>query len=399
MTKLVLIYGSDFQAYPMGGIVEYVKNFACYSPPDIELYLVGLTLTPSVPRGQWRRLPIQETDYPFLPILYVNPSPRFRLPIPLNARFLRALRRYRQEILALNAPLYIQRAEHGLPFLKDRVPLFFNTHGYSGAIELQTNHPLYRYRWFRRWFYKMEARVIAKAEKVINVSPMDYEYYVGRFPQWQARFAYIPLGIETEFYAPPPGSREEEPGKAVAEKSPVVLFAGRFHPQKGLDLLIASFAKFRQWYPNAKLVLVGGSQDLNPIEEQVRLWIDEYGLKDAVELPGLLPRKQILPYYHAADLFIHTSLWEGLPTAVLEALASGLPVVATAVGGLPSVIQEDYNGYLVHERSPERVAEKMRQAYENRERLSRGALQTAARYSIRSHVEQVCQLVREASKA
>jgi hypothetical protein len=65
------------------------------------------------------------------PILYVDEVRQRRSRIPLNYRFVRALRRYREAILALDAPLYIQRAEHGLPFLREGVPLYFNTHGQS----------------------------------------------------------------------------------------------------------------------------------------------------------------------------------------------------------------------------------------------------------------------------
>jgi glycosyltransferase involved in cell wall biosynthesis len=82
-------------------------------------------------------------------------------------------------------------------------------------------------------------------------------------------------------------------------------------------------------------VLVGGSQDYSPVEAQVREWIAAYGVEEAVEMTGLLPREAILPYYQRADVFVLTSLWEGLPNALLEAMACGLPAVATAVGGLP----------------------------------------------------------------
>ncbi len=381
MSRLVLIYSGDFRGYPMGGVLEYAKNFARYAP--VEVFIVGLTLDASQPIGEWSRILLGAIERPFLPILFVDEARQRRSRIPLNARFVRALRRFRREILALNAPLYIQRAEHGLPFLHDDVPLYFNTHGQSVFVERWTSHPLFRWRWFRAWFYRMEARVIRRAQGVIVISPADYEFYTNRFPALREKFHSIPLGVETERYCPSP-ERERD------ESAPRILFVGRLDASKGLDLLIAGFAQFRKTHPNARLILVGGSQDYNPVEGQVRVWIAQHGVQEAVEMTGLLPREAILPYYQSADVFVLTSLWEGLPMALLEAMACGLPAVVTAVGGLPSVVKDDYNGYVLTERDPGQLARLIERAYQHRKRLGEGARATAQQFSIEAHVQQVC---------
>ncbi|MEN3002526.1 MAG: glycosyltransferase family 4 protein [Armatimonadota bacterium] len=380
MSRLVLIYSGDFQGYPMGGVLEYAKNFARYAP--VEVYLVGLTLDPYQRVGQWGKLRMGTVERPFLPILYVDEARQRRSRIPLNYRFVRALRQFREAILSLNAPLYIQRAEHGLPFLNTAVPLYFNTHGQSAFVERWTSHPLFRWRWFRQWFYRTEARVIHHAQGILVISPADYDFYVNKFPALREKFCFIPLGVETEMYCPPT-TREVHP--------PTVLFVGRLDASKGLDLLIAGFARFRERYPDARLILVGGSQDYNPMENQVRAWITEQGVADAVQMTGLLPREAILPYYQSADVFVLTSLWEGLPNALLEALACGLPAVVTAVGGLPSVIRDDENGYVLTERDPDKLAALIERAYLYRDRLSKGARATAEQFSIEAHVQKACQ--------
>jgi glycosyltransferase involved in cell wall biosynthesis len=382
MSRLVLIYSGDFRGYPMGGVLEYAKNFARYAP--VEVYVVGLSLDPNQPIGRWDTLRLGTVERPFLPILYLDEARQQRSRIPLNYRFVRALRRYREQILSLNAPLYIQRAEHGLPFLNAPVPLFFNTHGQSAFVERWTSHPLFRWRWFRSWFYRTEARVIKRARGVFVISPADYEFYVQKFPALRDKFHYIPLGVETELYRPLPNPPTRE------DDAPRVLFVGRLDASKGLDLLIAGFARFRQKYPKARLILVGGSQDFNPVETQVRQWIKQHGVEDAVQMTGLLPREAILPYYQSADLFVLTSQWEGLPNALLEALACGVPAVVTAVGGLPSVIKDDYNGYVLHERDPEQLAALIERAFHHRDRLREGARNTAQQFSIEAHVQAVC---------
>jgi glycosyltransferase involved in cell wall biosynthesis len=226
--------------------------------------------------------------------------------------------------------------------------------------------------------------VIQRAAGVVVISPADYDFYTGKFPAMREKIHFIPLGVETELYRPPL-QRESHP--------PLILFVGRLDASKGLDLLIAGFARFRQRHPDARLVLVGGSQDYSPVEAQVREWIAAYGVEEAVEMTGLLPREAILPYYQRADVFVLTSLWEGLPNALLEAMACGLPAVATAVGGLPSVIQNDQNGYLLTERDPEQLAACIERAWQNRERLGEGARKTAEQFSIDAHVRRVCQVM------
>ena len=110
-------------------------------------------------------------------------------------------------------------------------------------------------------------------------------------------------------------------------------------------------------------------------------------------MTGLLPREAILPYYYQADVFVMTSLWEGLPTALLEAMACGVPAVVTNVGGMPAVVKDGENGYVLTERDPERLAALIEQGYLNRDALSLAARQTAEKYSIKAHAERVCRLM------
>lgn len=382
MASLTLVYSGDFQSYPMGGVLEYVKNFARYAPIDVRL--VGLTLNPTTPVGQWTTLCLKDVERPFLPILYVNEARQQKSRIPLNYRFVRALKAYRQSYWEPNSVFYIQRAEHGLAFKDLHNPLYFNTHGQSAFFEKWTTHPLFRWRWFRAWFYGTEQRVIQHAQGVFVISPADYDYYAQKFPKYRKKIFFVPLGIETEEYLPP-ASRIEEP--------PTILFVGRLDASKGLDLLIAGFAELKKRMPTAQLILVGGSQDYNPMEAQVKSWIEQYQVGDSVVMTGLIPRDAIKEYYQRAHVFVLTSVWEGLPTALLEAMACGLPAVVTAVGGMPSVVNDDQNGYVLTERDSNRLADLLERAYAQRERLGLQARRKAENYSIRQHAHKVCQLM------
>jgi hypothetical protein len=186
MRKLILAYAGDFAKYPMGGVLEYTKNFARYAP--VELYCVGITTNPDLPLRQWTTVRLKNSERPFLPLLYVDDEKQRRSKLPLNFKFLNALKREKAEFAEMGAAVYIQRAEHGLAFLHDDIPLYFNTHGQSAFFEKWTTHPLFRWRAFRAWFQRMEARVIARAQGVFTISPADYDYYVAKFPSTRIRF-------------------------------------------------------------------------------------------------------------------------------------------------------------------------------------------------------------------
>lgn len=382
MRKLIVAYAGDFAEYPMGGVLEYTKNFARYAP--VEVYCVGITTNPDLPLRQWTTVQLKNSVRPFLPLLYVDDEKQRRSKIPLNFKFLKALKQQRAMFAQMGAAVYIHRAEHGLAFMRDSIPLYFNTHGQSAFFEKWTTHPLFRWRAFRAWFQRMEARVIARAQGVFTISPADHDYYVAKFPQHAPKIHYTPLGIEIDEFTPP---------AQRASSAPRILFVGRLDASKGLDLLIAGFARFRTRYPDATLTIVGGSHDFNPVEAEVRNAIAQHGVSDSVVMTGLLPREAILPYYHQADVFVMTSLWEGLPTALLEALACGVPAVVTNVGGMPTVVQDDENGYVLRARDAEQLADLLARCYQNRDRLSPAARHTAERYSIKAHAEKVCQLM------
>ena len=111
-------------------------------------------------------------------------------------------------------------------------------------------------------------------------------------------------------------------------------------------------------------IIAGKGPNKNLIEKRVR----ELRLEENVELAGFVPERLLPYYYNAADYFvIPSSSGEGLPLVLLEAMACGLPVIVTTVGGIPEIIENMVNGVLVPPRNPEAMAEIISTLLSNKE--------------------------------
>lgn len=144
-------------------------------------------------------------------------------------------------------------------------------------------------------------------------------------------------GVDTELFRP--GPREPELGSA-----PVLLFVGEARKKKGLPVLLEAYARVTKHFTGAKLVLVGG---VRADDAEI---LDVFARKH----PGVITRvvsvveQQQLPrYYRSASLFVMPSLRDGLPNALLEAMACGCPIVASDVGGIPDAVRDGVEGRLV----------------------------------------------------
>jgi glycosyltransferase involved in cell wall biosynthesis len=124
----------------------------------------------------------------------------------------------------------------------------------------------------------------------------------------------------------------------------------RLHRQKGLGDLLAAVAWVRERVPDVRLLLIGEGELRDELEAQARA----LGLSGAVIFAGI--RTDVAEIVAALDIFVLPSLWEGTSNAVLEAMAAGLPIVATAVGGTPEVVVDGVTGLLVPPRDPSALA-------------------------------------------
>jgi len=163
-------------------------------------------------------------------------------------------------------------------------------------------------------------------------------------------------GVEHAFFAP---GDQRGARKAIGLGSgPVVLFVGRIQALKGVDVAVRSFAALDR--PDATLLIVGGASGPDGELElaRVRAMVVDLGLSDQVQFVPPQQHHLLSTFYRAADVVWVPSRSESFGLVALEAAACGTPVVASAVGGLESLVDDGRTGYLVPGRDPEVFAER-----------------------------------------
>jgi len=172
------------------------------------------------------------------------------------------------------------------------------------------------------------------------------------FSKGRAGPVVIYNGVETGCFRPVAGQRELRRGLALPEDRRIILFVGDLAEDKGVLDLLQATRQLRRPHGDIHLLLVGSGELL----ETVRRWARSAEWAGALSVPGPVPHARVADYCRASDFFAFPSHAEGMPNALLEAMACGLPCVASRVGGIPEAIQHEVSGLLVPAKSPEALA-------------------------------------------
>jgi len=180
------------------------------------------------------------------------------------------------------------------------------------------------------------------------------------FPENKIHTIYY--GVEQNIFKP--GDKSDARKKLnLPQTAPIILFVGNFLPIKDPLLTIESFNTFIKKYKlsNSLLILIGSGA----LNKKLKQKSSALGIANNIIFAGKKSPQDIAIYMQSADALCLTSINEGVPNVVLEALSTGLPVVATRVGGIPEIISDDNLGKLVSGRSPELIADSIYQIINN----------------------------------
>lgn len=298
--------------------------------------------------------------------------------------------RLAEELRALDADVYvIEEAENNFLSIHKKAkevaqkvqPGVIHSHGYKehllalllkrhlgGVRVIGTQHGLPEaYQGLslkRRSTAYLNLKVLSRFDHVVAVSDDIRDYFLKKHGFAPARVAVIHNGIEV------PG----EPLDSFDNGRFVIGSSGRFYPVKDYPFMVEVAREVFKTAPSAGFELAGDG----PERERIKSLIADYGLEENFVLKGFTD--DIMPFYRRLAVYINTSVHEGIPLSVLEAMSCGLPVVAPDTGGLKEIIDDGADGFLVKERDPSAFAGKCAMLYNDRRLLAR--MSAAAREKI-----------------
>lgn len=240
--------------------------------------------------------------------------------VRLAAATLRAVRAARPDLVhthLVHADVYGSMAAQAL-----RLPLVSSRHN-------DDRYLLGPFRYVDRAFARPARRIVAISDAV--------RAFLVRAGLPSRKLVTIRYGLDS---LPAARSEISPAGLGVPPSAPLVLAIGRLVPQKDHATLLEAFALVRRAHPEALLAILG----TGPLEGETRALAASLGIEEAVLLPG---RVETRDWLERADVFAHTSRWEGFGLVLLEAMLAGLPVVATRVSAVPEVVADGETGMLL----------------------------------------------------
>jgi len=231
-----------------------------------------------------------------------------------------------------------------LSLLANRWPVVLRAHGSDWTFRYFCQEPQHPADYY---LIQQQSRQMRSATSVVALSKhlADHLSEFCHFPRKKIQVLPYPIDLQ-EFY---PHSQ------AGAEKHiPILLSVGRLERRKGADTLIETCNLLWRRYPTLRLFLLGSEADLTKAELLARVPEEK---RQQIIFPGFVSRGDIPEYYRRATLYVAPTCYETFGYTILEAMASGLPVVACNVGAVPELVQPNNTGSLVSPRHPDELAQ------------------------------------------
>jgi glycosyltransferase involved in cell wall biosynthesis len=233
--------------------------------------------------------------------------------------------------------------------------------------------------WFK-WILPFTYPIWRSAERIVAVSEFTRQLALKHY---QREITVIPNGVDVARLRPA-GLRAQETTRIV--------FAGRLMAQKNPIQIVQTLAELKDlsW----ECVMLGDG----PLMGEVQQAIEDHGLQERFSLPGWVTPEDVLDWFDKSDILFMPSLSEGLPVAGVQALAKGLALVVSDIGGFADLVNNGENGYLVDASEPALYAERLRGLLENPEKLRayrEKSLVQSARFDLQTVVAQYAQIFDE----
>jgi D-inositol-3-phosphate glycosyltransferase len=200
-----------------------------------------------------------------------------------------------------------------------------------------------------------ERSVARSADAIIAASESERATLIEEYRVAPAAISVIPCGVDTETFRPMDARRARR-SLGLDPDVPVLLFIGRIEPLKGIDVLVRASAQLDGKF---QLLVVGGDEKDAQRLHDLHMLAEELGVLGKVVFADAVPHEELPRFYSAASICVVPSYYESFGLVALEAMACGVPVIASRVGGLKETVRDGQTGYLVPWRCPEPFAERL----------------------------------------
>jgi len=244
--------------------------------------------------------------------------------------------------------------------------------------------PIIRNNTFLRIIEKLSRRIenylFKHADWIVTQGPMDYE----RIRKITEKVTFLPLWVDTEKFRPTSTSQVSHLRKELLKLGnvKVIMFVGRLESDKDLETLLYAIKSLSEVRNDVVLVVIGtGSEQKRYIELTRQL-----GIADKVRFLGYIRHDEIAKYYNIADVYVLPSVWEEWSNTIMEAMASGIPVIATNVGANPYLVKEEETGFLFPVRNFNVLAKKIAYVLDHKSEVN--TILSKARLSMQKYTKQ-----------
>ncbi len=251
-------------------------------------------------------------------------------------------------------------------------------------LEYKRNYP----DWLLRWLYYsavhyLESRKLHRLKLLVANSQYTANTIIKTYPKTAPKVRLCYKSVDIERYHEIDNRRKVSPPDL---DHPIILFVGSNMYRKGVPDLIKAAPGVIKQHPQARFIIIGEDKSADRLK---RLCYD-LNVDRNFEFAGWQSQESLLSYYQRASVFVMPSLTEAFGVTFLEAMAAGVPVIGTNVGGIPEIIHDGTNGLLVPVESPSSITDAINQLLSDaqlRERFIQSAFSTLNNFSVDKMME------------
>jgi D-inositol-3-phosphate glycosyltransferase len=308
---------------------------------------------------------------PGLRVIHIDAGPPWHVPKEALLEYMPEFSRAAEQLMRNSIPYDVVHAHFFMSGWVARciqqdlgIPFVMTFHA-LGLVRLQHQQEA---DVFPRDRLSIERDLATHADALIPECPQDQADLIRLYGADPDRMTMVPCGFDAQEFAPM-GRVTARAALGWAPDEFIVLQLGRLVPRKGIDNVIRSIAELPHGMP-VRLVVVGGetrnAEDDTSFEmRRLRQMASDHGVSDRVTFTGHRGRSELRRYYAAADVFVTTPWYEPFGITPLEAMACGIPVIGSDVGGIKFSVQDDIAGYLISPRDPKTLAQRLATLWAN----------------------------------